>query len=101
MGIIKAKFKEYQRVKDMLMGDYITKITFQEQEQMVLKYLNDYVEVVSTFNLIVTHFPESIIEMLRGTNALLFLANSYCLTIHLKRDLSLNLGLRLPKLEKD
>lgn len=101
MGIIKAKFKEYQRVRSMLMGDYITKITINEQEQMVLKYLTDYVEVISSFTLIVTHFPESIIEMLRGTNALLFLANSYCLTIHLKKDLSAYLGIRLPKLQKD
>jgi hypothetical protein len=32
MGIMKAKFKEYQRVRSMLMGDYINKITMQEQE---------------------------------------------------------------------
>lgn len=85
----------------MLMGDYITKITMQEQEQLVIKYLNDYVEVLSSFTLIVNHFPESIIEMLRGTNALLFLANSYCLTLYLKRDITNHLGMRLPKLKKD
>jgi hypothetical protein len=65
---------------------------------MVVRYLNDYVEVLGTFALIVNHFPESIIEMLRGTNALLFLANSYCLTLFLKRDIINYLGLRLPKL---
>jgi len=27
MGIMKTKFKEYQRVHSMLMGDYINKIT--------------------------------------------------------------------------
>jgi len=32
MGIIKAKFKEYHRVRAMLMGDYITKINRSEQE---------------------------------------------------------------------
>jgi hypothetical protein len=64
---------------------------------MVVKYLNDYVEVLSSFTLIVNHFPESIIEMLRGTNALLYLANSYCLTLYLKRDLASHLGMVLPK----
>ena len=59
MGIMKTKFKEYQRVHSMLMGDYINKITMQEQEQLVVKYLNDYVEVLSNFALIVNHFPES------------------------------------------
>lgn len=68
---------------------------------MIVKYLNDFVEILSTFALIVTNFPESILEMLRGTNALIFLANSYCLTIHLKKDISSILGIRLPKLEKD
>jgi len=64
---------------------------------MVVRYLNDYVEALSNFTLIILHFPESIIEMLRGTNALLFLANSYCLMLHLKKDLIEHLGIRLPK----
>jgi hypothetical protein len=67
---------------------------------MIVKYLNDFVEILSNFTLIATLFPESIFEIIRGTNALLFIANSYCLTIHLKKDISENLGLRLPKLAK-
>jgi hypothetical protein len=81
MGLMKTKFKEYHKVKDMITGDYITHAKNHEKEQMIVKYLNDYVEVLSNFALICSHFPESIIEMIRGTNALLFLANSYCLTI--------------------
>ena len=68
---------------------------------MIVKYLNDYAEILSNFTLIATNFPESILEIIRGTNALLFLANSYCLTIHLKKDISSILGIRLPKLEKN
>jgi len=68
---------------------------------MIVKYLNDYVEILSSFTLIATHFPESVVEAIRGTNALLYIANSYCLTIHLKKDLSNILGIRLPKLAKD
>ena len=68
---------------------------------MIVKYLNDYAEILSNFTLIATNFPESILEIIRGTNALIFLANSYCLTIHLKKDISSILGLRLPKLEKN
>ena len=101
MGIMKTKFKEYQKVKSMVKGEYIETIKAKDQEIMVIKYINDYVEVLSSFTLITTHFPESILEIIRGTNALLFLANSYCLTIHLKKDISDILGIRLPKLAKD
>lgn len=101
MGLMKTRFKEYSKVKSMIKGEYIEqKISAEEQEQMIVKYLGDYIEILSNFTLVVTHFPESILEMLRGTNALLFLANCYCLTIHLKRDISNILGIRLPKLEK-
>jgi hypothetical protein len=85
----------------MFKGEYIQEVSVKEQEQMIVKYLNDFVEILSTFNLIVSSFPESILEIMRGTNALIFLANSYCLTIHLKKDISSILGIRLPKLEKD
>jgi hypothetical protein len=85
----------------MIKGDYIDKITVAEQQAMVVKYLNDYIEILNNFTLIATYFPESILEMLRGTNALIFLANSYCLTLHLNKDLYSFFGIRLPKLERD
>lgn len=85
---MKTRFKEYQKVKSMIKGEYIEAVSHQDQENMIFKYLNDYIEIISNFTLIASHFPESILEMLRGTNALLFLANSYCLTIHLRKDIS-------------
>ncbi len=101
MGLMKTKFKEYHKVKDMITGDYITNAKHHEKEEMIVKYLNDYIEVLSNFSLIFVHFPESITEMIRGTNALLFLANSYCLTIQLKKDIVNIFGMTLPKIEKD
>jgi hypothetical protein len=84
----------------MINGEYIEKSTVAEQQQIIAKYLNDYIEIISQLTLVVTHFPIEILDLLRGTNALLFLANSYCLTVHLKRDLSQVLGIRLPVLSK-
>lgn len=81
MGLLKTKFKEYSKVKSMITGDYITHAASTEKELMIVKYLTDYIEVLNNFSLIVTSFPDTIIEMIRGTNALLFLANSYCLTL--------------------
>jgi hypothetical protein len=100
MNLLKSRFKEYQKVKAMLNGDYLEAVTVSDQEQAIQKYLNDYIEILSNFTLVAQSFPESILEILRGTNALIFLANTYCLTIHLKRDISQIIGVRLPKLEK-
>jgi hypothetical protein len=100
MGLMKTKFKEYQKVKSMIIGDYITNAKVNEKEDMIIKYLNDYIEVLSNFSLVCAYFPDSIIEMIRGTNALLFLANSYCLTIHLKKDIVNIFGMTLPNLDK-
>jgi hypothetical protein len=65
----------------MITGDYITHAASTEKELMIVKYLTEYIETLNNFGLIVSSFPDSIIEMIRGTNALLFLANSYCLTL--------------------
>lgn len=80
-GLMKTKFKEYSKVKSMITGDYITHAASTEKELMIVKYLTEYIEILNNFSLIVTCFPDSIIEMIRGTNALLYLANSYCLTL--------------------
>jgi len=82
-GLMKTKFKEYSKVKSMITGDYITHAASTEKELMIVKYLTEYIEILNNFGLIVTSFPDSIIEMIRGTNALLYLANSYCLTLQL------------------
>ncbi len=62
-------------------------MTSDELQSLILKYLNDYAELLSTYTLIATSFPEAILETLRGTNSLIYLANSYCLTMQLKKEL--------------
>ena len=99
-GLMKTKFKEYSKVKSMITGDYITHAASTEKELMIVKYLTEYIETLNNFGLIVTSFPDSIIEMIRGTNALLYLANSYCLTLQLQRDLVNIFGMTLPKIQK-
>ena len=89
IGVMKTKFKEYsQKVRPMIAGEYINDLSHNELEQIILVYLSDYVEVMSTFTLIASLFPESVFEVIRNTNAMLYIANSYCLTLGLKRDLA-------------
>lgn len=87
VSLLKTKFKEYQKVQAMIKGDYINQIGFEEQKAIILNYLNDYVEILSNITLIVTHFPDFVLELMRGTNALIYLANTYCLTLQLKKDI--------------
>lgn len=54
MGLMKTKFKEYSKVKSMITGDYITQAASTEKELMIVKYLTDYIEVLSSFSLIMT-----------------------------------------------
>lgn len=67
-------------------------------QTLILKYLNDYAELLSTYALIAQTFPDEVLETLRGTNSLIYLANSYCLTMQLKKELSENLKIYLPRL---
>jgi hypothetical protein len=39
VGLMKTRFKEYSKVKAMIMGEYIEKISHAEQEKMIAKYL--------------------------------------------------------------
>ena len=84
----------------MIKGEYIREIRHDQQQQIILNYLNDYVEVLSNFTLISTYFPESVFEIIRGTNVMIFLANSYCVTLHLKKDITNIMGIRLPNIRK-
>lgn len=53
--------------------------------------------MLANVTLIVETFPESVLEIVRGTNAMIYLANAYCMTIHMKRDLAVAMGGKLPK----
>lgn len=55
---MKTKFKEYQKVQSMMKGEYINELRADEQEKIILNYLNDYVEILSNITLIATHFPD-------------------------------------------
>jgi hypothetical protein len=43
-----------------------------------MRVLEEYVEVLNNFGLITQNFPDSVLEIIRNTNAFLYLANSYC-----------------------
>ena len=45
-------------------------------------------------------FPDSVLEIIRSTNTLLFLANSFCLIVQLENDITEKLNIYLPKVSK-
>ena len=65
----------------MIRGEHIKEMTRKELEAHILEYLIDYAELLSNFTLITETFPSKVLDSLRGTNSLIYLANSYCLTL--------------------
>jgi len=78
---VKKTFKEYVTIQAMIKGEHIKEMTRKELENHILDYLIDYTELLSNFNLITSTFPSQVLDSLRGTNPLIYLANSYCLTL--------------------
>jgi hypothetical protein len=97
--LIKKTFKEFQKIQSMIKGEYIREMSQSELQTLILKYLNDYAEILSNYTLIASTFPDEVLETLRGTNSLIYLANSYCLTIQLKKELTHKLNIFLPSLK--
>jgi len=97
--LIKKTFKEYHKIQTIIKGEYIREMTQEELKELVLKYLTDYSEILSNLALIAVDFPEEVLETLRSTNCLIYLANSYCLTLQLKKELQNKLNIYLPSLK--
>lgn len=80
--LIKKTFKEFQTLQSMIRGEYIIReVSHNEVQEIILKYLTDYAEILCNFTLICSILPEQVLETLRGTNSLIYVANSYCLII--------------------
>lgn len=98
---VKKAFKEYATIQAMIKGEHIKEMTKSELEQTILYFLTDYTELLSTFNLIIQTFPSQVLDSLRGTNSLIYLANAYCLTMQMKRDLQEKLKIFIPTIKRD
>ena len=46
---------------------------------MIFKMMSVSIETINTIALITDFFPDEVIETIRKTNVLIYLANSYCL----------------------
>ncbi|CDW72771.1 UNKNOWN [Stylonychia lemnae] len=97
--LIKKTFKEYSTIQAMIKGEHVKEMTHKELEAHILNYLTDYTEILSNINLITSTFPGSVLDTLRGTNSIIYLANSYCLTLQMKRDLVNKLNIYIPKIK--
>lgn len=96
---VKKTFKEYVTIQAMIKGEHIKEMTRKELESHILDYLIDYAELLSNFALVTSTFPGQVLDSLRGTNSLIYLANSYCLTVQMKRDLQDKLQIFLPNMK--
>lgn len=98
---VKKTFKEYATIQAMIKGEHIKEMSKIELQQTILDFLTDYTELLSTFNLLTSTFPSQVLDSLRGTNSLIYLANAYCLTLQMKRDLQEKLKIFIPVIKKD
>lgn len=63
----------------MLNGEWVYQKSKSEQEDVVVRVCEEFIEILNNTNIITTTFPDSMLETIRNTNAMLYLANTYCL----------------------
>ena len=54
-------------------------ISRSQQDDVIVRLVQDVIEILVNFQLIVTHFGEAIIDMVSNTNFMVNLTNAYCL----------------------
>lgn len=65
----------------MLNGEWVYQKSKSEQEDVIARVCEEFIEILNNFYIITSTFPDSMLEAIRNTNAMLFLANTYCLVI--------------------
>jgi len=56
-----------------------------EQAKLKEKFFHDMLELATNIELISRTFPESVLEVIRGTSILIYLTNLYCLVLRKSR----------------
>ena len=77
--MLKKSFSSCIRVTDMINGQDVFERTRSEQDQIIVKLLLDFIEIMYNVELTTRFFPESLLETVRSTSLHLFMANVYCL----------------------
>lgn len=79
LNILKRIFKDALRTDQMIKGDAILQKTRSEQDEIVLRLVQNLIEMLANFQLIADHFGEEVISLIANTNFFVYISNSYCL----------------------
>ena len=79
LNIMKRIFKDALRTDQMVNGDVLLQKSRSEQDEVILRFMNNLLEMLTNFQLITNHFGDQAIEQVANTSFLVYVTNSYCL----------------------
>lgn len=85
INMFKRIFKDAQRTDQMIKGDTILQKSRSEQDDIILLLLQDTLEILSNFQLIVQHFGQGVLDQVSNTNFIVMLTNAYCMARKIKK----------------
>lgn len=85
VNMFKRIFRDAQRTDQMIKGDTILQKSRSEQDEIILLLLQDAVEILSNFQLIVDHFGQSVLDQVSNTNFMVLLTNAYCMARKIRK----------------
>lgn len=85
INMFKRVFKDALRTDQMIRGDTILQKSRSEQDDIILLLLQDCLEILSNFQLIVQHFGQGVLDQVAQTNFMVLLTNAYCMAKKIKK----------------
>ena len=79
LNVFKRVFKDALRTDQMIRGDAILQKSRVEQDEIIVRLIQEIIEILTNFQLITAHFGESIMDSVANTNFMVYLTNAYCL----------------------
>lgn len=79
MNRLKKMFSDAIKIQQDISGDTVYQKTKQEINDFIMHCFYEYIEVLSTLLLIAQSFPSEVLDMLRNTTTLTYLANAYAM----------------------
>ena len=85
INMFKRIFKDALRTDQMMHGDTFLQKSKSEQDDIIILLLNDTVEILSNFKLVVQHFGSTVLDQVSQTNFMVLLTNAYCMSKKIKK----------------
>ena len=84
LNVLKRIFKDALRTDQMIKGDAIQQKSSAEQDKIIIRLVQDMIEILANFQLVTINFGEIIMEQVANTNFLVNLTNAYSLLRKIK-----------------